>query len=108
MNLLAAFISGGSLPGLLINFLITLLILGLIYWIITLLPVPPIVLTVAQVVLALILIIWLASLLTGCSSMDYDTKVGGYVQTKDGARYGADVQLNARERRYDGKTVLSE
>lgn len=64
-------VSGGSLVAILINILILLLILSLIYYVITLLPLPPIFRNVAQIVLAIVVIIYLASLLTGCTPGSY-------------------------------------
>ena len=45
----------------LIGLLVVILIVGCIYWLITLLPLPPPFKTVALVILILIVIIWLAS-----------------------------------------------
>lgn len=58
-----------GLIGLLINLLILVLILAVVYWIATLviraLGAPPIVLTVVQVIFALIILLYLLSFLTG-------------------------------------------
>ncbi len=78
-TLLLTIVLGGSSSGLvaiLIHLLILVLVLGLIYWIITLLPLPPLVLRIAQIVLAIVVIIWLASLVA-C------TPTGPYHQNDD-------------------------
>jgi hypothetical protein len=54
---------------LLINLIILLLILGLIYWIVSILPVPSIFKLIAQVIIGVVLIIYLLSFLTGCEGL---------------------------------------
>lgn len=49
----------------LIGILVALVILGLIYWLITLLPLPAPFKQVAMVILIIIAILWLANMLTG-------------------------------------------
>lgn len=51
--------------SLLISILIVCLIVGVIYWALSVLPLPPPVRMVVQVVLAIIVVIWLISLLSG-------------------------------------------
>jgi hypothetical protein len=53
--------------GLLINLLVLLLICGLIYWIITLIPLPPPFKNIALIIFGIIVIIYLISMLTGNS-----------------------------------------
>lgn len=82
MNLLTilsafTFTSGTGLIGVLINLLILLLILSLVYYIITLLPLPPLFLRIAQIILAIILILFLASMLTSCSMSGQYTDAQG-------------------------------
>ena len=69
----------GALPGveykavigLLINLLILVLVFGVAWWIVTLLPLPPPFGLVAQVVLALILLIILINFLLGGSELGW-------------------------------------
>lgn len=49
--------------GLLINLLIALLICGVVYWIITLIPLPPPFQRIALVILLLIFLLWLLNML---------------------------------------------
>lgn len=57
--------------GLLVNLLILVLIFGVAYWIITLIPLPPPFALVAQVVLALILLIVLVEFLLGGAGLEW-------------------------------------
>lgn len=57
--------------GLLINLLILVLVFGVAWWIITLIPLPPPFGLVAQVVLALILLIILIDFLLGGSELGW-------------------------------------
>ncbi|MGE0797297.1 MAG: hypothetical protein AB7G13_28795 [Lautropia sp.] len=54
----------------LISLLILVLILGLIYWVITLIPLPPPFKTVALVVFAIIAILYLVSMLGALPGLD--------------------------------------
>jgi len=71
MNELAAYLIGGtSLMHILINLVVICLILWLIFtYLVPLLPEPARV--VAQVILVVILILWLASLVVGCTPGSY-------------------------------------
>ena len=55
----------------LITLLVICLIFGVVWWILTLIPLPPPIVNIVKVILALILLIWLISVLLPLGGSDY-------------------------------------